>query len=461
MPSTIRNLIVRTWIVMVVALMPVYVLAHVGGHGAGTLHEWTLRGGHKHVHASFHSVRGSNVVLEDARGRLKAYPLQSFSAADQHYIDRRLSQITTRNTPGGLTKPVVHLNQTPSIQEDLVEYGIGALAALLLLGLTTWKSVRHGLRGRNRYALWYGIASVALLSSFGYVTQTNARVRKLVLGTNPASIDSMFALFKPHVTTRWDNTTFYVENDGMPTSMPAMKGISAWQQQVPIPQNYFGANAWQIPLFPVPAATPISLHTAFHTGAVAIAANGLPIFNPENNRGEFSYEIGELDAFGGHCGRADDYHYHIAPVHLSAIVGFQSPVAWALDGYPLYAYTEPDGSTVSNLDASLGHVWNGGYHYHATKSRPYMMAQMYGKVTLQNDQVMPQPQTKGVRPFLQPLNGAVITDMHKCNDQHYVLKYTVNGSANWVNYMWNDSNKYTFTFVSPNGSRRVENYTRK
>lgn len=51
--------------------------------------------------------------------------------------------------------------------------------------------------------------------------------------------------------------------------------------------------------------------------------------------------------------------------------------------------------------------------------------------------------------------------MHKCDDTHYVLKYTVNGATNWVNYMWNDSNKYTFTFVSPNGTRRVENYTRK
>ncbi|MBS1562007.1 MAG: YHYH protein [Bacteroidetes bacterium] len=316
-------------------------------------------------------------------------------------------------------------------------------------------------RGRRRPALGYGIAAVIVLGSLAYSMQTNASMRKLVLGTDPASIDSMFSHFKPHVTTRWDDTYFYVENDGMPTSMPAMKGITAWQQQVPIPQNYVGANAWQIPLYPVPAATPISLHTAFHTGAVAIAANGLPIFNPENNRGEFSYDIGELDAFGGHCGRADDYHYHIAPVHLANIIGTGLPVAWALDGYPLYGYSEPDGSAVEPLDASLGHNWHGGYHYHATKTRPYMMAQMYGKVTLDKDQVMPQPQTKGVRPFLQPLNGAEITDMHKCDDKHYVLKYTVNGATNWVNYMWNDSNKYTFTFVSPNGTRRVENYTRK
>ncbi|MGB4709182.1 MAG: hypothetical protein WBH50_06565, partial [Fuerstiella sp.] len=30
---------------------------------------------------------------------------------------------------------------------------------------------------------------------------------------------------------------------------------------------------------------------------------------------------GELDEWGGHCGRGDDYHYHTAPVHLETIVG--------------------------------------------------------------------------------------------------------------------------------------------
>lgn len=44
---------------------------------------------------------------------------------------------------------------------------------------------------------------------------------------------------------------------------------------------------------------------------------------------------------GGHCGRADDYHYHIAPVQLEKQVGKGMPIAYALDGYPIYCYTEP------------------------------------------------------------------------------------------------------------------------
>jgi hypothetical protein len=36
---------------------------------------------------------------------------------------------------------------------------------------------------------------------------------------------------------------------------------------------------------------------------------------------------GELDEYGGHCGRADDYHYHIGPVHLEKIVGKGNPIS--------------------------------------------------------------------------------------------------------------------------------------
>ena len=93
-----------------------------------------------------------------------------------------------------------------------------------------------------------------------------------------------------------------------------MVGIKSWQQQVPLPQPYNGNNAWQIPLHPVVAENPISAKTNLFRGAIALAVNGIPIFNPQNNRGEVSQEIGELDEWGGHCGRADDYHYHAAPV---------------------------------------------------------------------------------------------------------------------------------------------------
>lgn len=151
---------------------------------------------------------------------------------------------------------------------------------------------------------------------------------------------ALFAPFGPAVKTRWDENFLYIESNGLPAHS-MMIGITAWQQQVPLPQDYTGSNAWRIPLNPVPAKEPATIHGRFLRGAIAIAANGIPIFNPQNNRGEISLDIGELDQWGGHCGRADDYHYHIAPLHLQNTLGPYLPIAYALDGYPIYGLAEP------------------------------------------------------------------------------------------------------------------------
>lgn len=133
-------------------------------------------------------------------------------------------------------------------------------------------------------------------------------------------------------------------------------GITAWQEQVPIPQNYQGDNSWAIPLNPEMADTPLSTSDHLLKGALAVAVNGVPIFNVFNNRGENSYELGELDNWGGHFGRGDDYHYHLIPTHLEDEIGTDTPLAYALDGYPVYGYTD------ETLDAAFGREdSNGNY----------------------------------------------------------------------------------------------------
>ncbi len=233
-----------------------------------------------------------------------------------------------------------------------------------------------------------------------------------------------FGAFKPRVRHYWDATTFYIESDNVPhpeLNPTPMVGITSWQQQIPLPVSYFAAttsperdpasiafgkpNVWRLPLVPTPAANPIPINNQnFLRGAVAIAADGIAIFNPRNNGGRVSYEIGELDLYGGHCGLADDYHYHIAPVHLQALLGIDKPVAWALDGYPIYGYTEPDGSARQPLDANGGHdhgAW--GYHYHAIGSaatgpqNPYLPTAFRGTVINFGGQVDGQPTVQAMR----------------------------------------------------------------
>ena len=282
-------------------------------------------------------------------------------------------------------------------------------------------------------------------------------------GAGATMIDS-FAPFRPTIRFYWDTTTFWIEGDSMPNSalMPStMVGITSWQQQIPIPTAYFAnitnpepnpaslgylkPNVWRLPLVATPAASPLPLTGGnFQRGAVAIAANGIPIFNPRNNTGQFSYAIGELDIYGGHCGRADDYHYHIAPVHLQSVLGLGTPNAWALDGYPIYGYTEPDGTPRLPLDAQGGHshgIW--AYHYHAIGSAatgpqsPYLMNAFHGTVVNFGGQVDPQPSALSFAPAGAPLAGATIIASSRPNADAYSMTYRIGATNYNVSYQIN------------------------
>lgn len=267
-----------------------------------------------------------------------------------------------------------------------------------------------------------------------------------------------FAAFAPRVKTRSDGQFLFVESDGMPVHN-MMVGITAWQQQVPLPQPYTGNNAWRIPLNPVPARTPASIKNRFLRGAIALAANGIPIFNPQNNRGEISNEIGELDQWGGHCGRADDYHYHAAPLHLQSVLGKDKPIAYALDGYPIYGLAEPDGFAPAQLDASNGHTTAAlGYHYHASLKYPYVNGGFRGEVVERDGQVDPQPRAVGVREALQALRGARITGFTN-QTPRFSLKYEVGAEMRLVNYTLLDSGAVKFDFVDGRGQTRTETYS--
>lgn len=279
--------------------------------------------------------------------------------------------------------------------------------------------------------------------------------------TTSATISTLagFEYFADSVKVVNSDNLWLVESNGLPAHN-MMVGITSWQQQVPTSQSYIGSNAWQIPANPVVAESPISAKTQLYRGAIALAVNGVPIFNALNNRGDDAYLVGELDEWGGHAGRADDYHYHIAPLHLQEIVGNQSPIAYALDGYAIYGETEPDGSTVGQLDEFNGHeMADGSYHYHGTRSYPYINGGLRGVVNVVEDQVDPQPITLPFREALEPLTGATITSFETPNTGSYKLGYTVNAMTGEVSYTVTDST-VAFTFTSIDGTVTTETYAR-
>ena len=267
-----------------------------------------------------------------------------------------------------------------------------------------------------------------------------------------------FDRFATTVHTFVQGDYWLVESDGMPAH-DMMVGITSWQRQLPTPQPYLGDNAWRFPTAPVLAESPVSGRTGLFRGAIAIAANGVPIFNALNNRGDDAFLAGELDEWGGHAGRADDYHYHVAPLHLEEAVGVGNPIAYALDGFAIYGSTEPDGSPLTDLDDYNGHVGaDGTYHYHGTTTYPYINGGLRGVVTV-SDQVEPQPTTRPLRPAGEPLPGATITGFESPSAGVYLLHYALGGDTGSVRYTVTDT-AIDFTFTDPSGVVTQETYTR-
>jgi len=186
-----------------------------------------------------------------------------------------------------------------------------------------------------------------------------------------------------------DSTYASIASTGIQSRHTMMRGIRATNQQVPLPQNFTGTYAWRIPLTPTVSAT----KTSALDGPIGIAVNGVPIFNPckqggcSGPGGGDTKVLGELDDCNGHAGRADDYHYHAAPVCLMSEQGTaywdSHPVGWALDGYAIFGYRNPDG-TPAPRDAGCGgntatHAnAPSGYAYHVTDVSPYVLSCFHG-----------------------------------------------------------------------------------
>lgn len=414
--------------------------AHGHDHETVYLKKWFIPAEKKTVAGSFLMTKDQEVYLEDAHHQVLHYPISAFSVADQDFIKGKNKQIEHLNQEILQAAPTLPATPRFSVWNVIACFGIGFA---LFLGLV-WVPAQH-----QKLALAsLGLCAIAGLYSF------KSQLETVLFGTDPAYIDSAFIPFKPDVNTRWDDTYFYVESKGIP-SHPMMGGITNWQQQVPIPQCYIGANAWSIPLNPVLAATPVPVNAQhFLRGAIAVAANGVAIFNPYTNTGVDAKLDGQLDVYGGHCGRADDYHYHTAPLHLDSQSVDIVPIAFALDGFAVYAGQEPDGSPMSALDANHGHFGSDGvYHYHGSENAPYMIGNMVGQVTEDNTlQIIPQASANPIRPAGTPLQGAVITNCVPTGSNGFQLNYVRNGQNYVVNYSWTNNGMYTFNFITPSAT---------
>ncbi len=414
------------------------IFAHDASGEHKPMRKWMIN--NKQVNGDFFFSSYNQVKIEGANHEIKTYPLTVFSKVDQLYISEKSAEIAKLNKEIPILE-VSQLTNKKAAKNSSEKFIIPSF--VVLFGLTSL-SLHLKRKKLQRYSL------AILAGGIGYC---------LYSFTDPTVVDSAFTPFSPNVVTSWDTDYFYVESKGIPSTHDMMVGISnhGWQQQVPLPHCYTETNHWSIPLNPVMAATPVPVNAShFVRGAIAIAVNGVPIFNVYTNTGVDSYLDGQLDFYGGHCGRGDDYHYHTAPLHLYNQTSSTLPIAYALDGYAVFGNIEPDGAPMTTLDANHGHLYNSTYHYHGTANAPYMIAKMVGQVTEDASlQIIPQPQGAPVRTEnWGPLTGALITScLPNGTNDGYNLTYTLNGTPGYAtNYSWNGTGVYIFDYVTPSGT---------
>jgi hypothetical protein len=418
--------------------------AHEHGHGT-SLKQWELTSTNKTINADFVKYENDLVWLMDGNHSVQTFKFSDFSEANQKYIKTKSELIHS-------------LNSRDAIKADSKSFSIYNIFLITLGILLLFFSVFKLIQQKKAVYLTHGALGVVLLLVVSCKNTSTAKASPAKVPANNVSLmQSFFEKFEG-VTTHSDEKFLYISSNGVPDH-DMMVGITNWQQQVPINQNYTGSNSWAIPTHPKMAENPLSTKTNLLKGAIAVAVNGIPIFNPLNNRGEDANAIGELDNWGGHCGRADDYHYHLPPVHLQDQVGKGNPVAYAVDGFPVY------GETTDTLDAYLGKTnADGSYQYHTIKEYPYFIAGMRGEVVLDpktkapENQVYPQPRTHELRPALRPLRGAEIIDFKTLGENSYALTYRLDSEEYTINYNWDNKDNYSYQFINPDGTATVETY---
>ncbi|MEP3428274.1 MAG: YHYH protein [Roseibium sp.] len=166
---------------------------------------------------------------------------------------------------------------------------------------------------------------------------------------------------------------------GLPNSSdPIMRGIIGSNQQFPSVHNF----SFEILQKPILASTP----TPTEAGPLGVAVNGVPIFDPSTQgpikqstgKRPSALEEGELDVCGGHAGRGDDYHYHMAPKCLIEdlgkkwVDGDKKPIGYAMDGFPILAlgWFDRQNAVEAGLDSCRGIKDSNGEYFYNVKTTP-------------------------------------------------------------------------------------------
>lgn len=480
MCQTLRNLSSSAFFILTLTTF-LTGFAHTGAHTSQGKF-WQIQEGSKTIHASYIFLKDHTVYLSDHNtNTVFNVPLTDFSMEDQFLILKQ-NEVSQKINTAHQQLSHLHTEEVKKYSKTkaeiaLILFFLLAVSIILFFGVT--KARKPALI--SLFCFSFVLVLIACSPEEDDIPEQTVTTPPPATPEPPATdTDTTDTTTTETDTTDTDNTTgegtllstiishfeayagvtitsddgyFYINSYSWPEHGMGV-GITSWQEQVPIPQNYTGDNSWVIPLNPEMADEPLSTNDHLLKGALAVAVNGVPIFNVFNNRGENAFLIGELDDWGGHFGRGDDYHYHLIPTHLEETVGTDQPLAYALDGYPVYGYTN------ETLDQAFGRYDSeDNYRYHASDVAPYYMPYVMGEITIDpnstapEDQIYPQPVQNPIRASdgFKGVNGASVTGFTQTGTNAFSFEYTVSNTKYYINYNWDEDCKFTYTYVDENG----------
>ncbi len=259
--------------------------------------------------------------------------------------------------------------------------------------------------------------------------------------------------FSNKVTVTCENGHAHVSADTYPDH-PLMIGIVNSNEQVPIPAADYSVP---IPLVATPGSTPKT-----RDSSLAIAVNGVPIYDYTGG-GEMSVNdlyhhqtqhdtllTQQLDICGGHAGRGDDYHYHVAPTCMIDAMknsGDDAILGWAFDGFPLYGNKNPDGTPIGEetLDVCNGQEDETfGYRYHTSIDAPYMIQCLMGDTTDLNDMprvspLKPAGNSDRLAPGRPPAGGVDNLTFTQTDSGKRSMDYSYRGESYYIRYTPSDT----------------------
>lgn len=281
--------------------------------------------------------------------------------------------------------------------------------------------------------------------------------------------------FDGRVTVICTDSHAIIQSDTYPDH-EKMTGIVGTNEQVPVPADY----AAPILLSPTLGTTPLT-----RDAALGVAVNGVPIYDytggGEMSQADLAHhqaqhdtlQTGQLDVCGGHAGRGDDYHYHVAPtcmIEQMENAGDDAIIGWAFDGFPIYGDSNPDGSVISegDLDVCNGQIDDTfGYRYHSSADAPYIVQCLMG-VVVDFDRLPRVPPLvaadgRGAAPGRPPQGGVQNLVFTETPDGSRSMDYSYEGEDHYIRYTPSDKpGCYDFTTrtVTNGGKVKTGEYCR-